>query len=172
MKKLLAILLAGAMMFALTGCFGGSSYKVKNATTDEEAADISAKDYKKDFDGLQQYLLDKGYIYKFLYDENNTEKPRQAMTSEVYADVIGANDGIRYYFPDGKSFIEIYDYSGKQNDTAKEVLAEIKENGKFKPIEAGDELTGVVSESGKYLIIYNEKNKYDYEKITDELKNW
>ena len=48
MKKFLAILLAGAMMFALTGCFGGSSYKVKNATSDEEAADISAKDYKKD----------------------------------------------------------------------------------------------------------------------------
>ena len=172
MKKLLAILLAAATMFALTGCFGGSSYQVKNATSDEEAAEISAKDYKKDFDGLLQYLLDKGYIYNYLYDDKNTEKPKQKMTSEVYADIIGADQGIRYYFPDGKTFIEIYDYSGKQNDTAKKILADIKDDGKFRAIEAGDELTGVISKSGKYVIVYNAANKYEYDKITDELENW
>ena len=172
MKKLFAILLAAAMMFALTGCFGGSSYQVKNATSDEEAEAIKASDYKKDFDGLQQYLLDKGYVYNYIYNESDEKNPKKEMTGEVYADVIGAKKGIRYYFTDNKTFIEIYDFSGEQNETAKKVLADIKDDGKFKVIEGGDELTGVISKSGKYVIIYNANNKFEYEKITDALENW
>lgn len=171
MKKIVTILLAAMMLFALTGCIGGSSYQVKNATSDEEAAAIKASKYEKDFDGLQKYLLDKGYIYHYLYSSNENEKPI-SLSNKIFYDLVGANNGIRYYFTDQKTFIEIYDYSGKQNDAAKKVLADIKDDGKFKAIEEGDNLTGVISKSGKYVIAYNEANQYDYAKITDELENW
>ena len=39
MKKILAILLAAALMFALAAC-GGTSNQIKDATTDEEAKEI------------------------------------------------------------------------------------------------------------------------------------
>ena len=169
MKKLLAILLAAAMMFALAGCTG-ASYSVKNATSDEEAAEIKAADYAKDYNGLQQYLLDKGYIYTVMYSGNGEDSVK--LKSDIYYDIIGANNGVRYYFTDNKTFIEIYDYSGEQNDTAKKVLEDIKDDGKFKAIDAGDTLTGVISKSGKYVIAYNANNKYEYEKITNELENW
>ncbi len=170
MKKVLAILLAAAMIFALTGCVGGSPYEIKNATSDEEAAEISAKSYTKDYDGLVDYLLDKGYIYNYLYNKNDGTKV--SLKNDIYYDIIGANNGARYYFTDQKTFIEIYDYSGDQNDTAKKILEDIKDDGKFKAISSGDELTGVISKSGKYVIAYNANNKADYTKITDALENW
>lgn len=170
MKKLLVILLAAAMILALTAC-GGSSYAVRNATSDEEAEKISAADYKKDFDGLEQYLLDKGYIYSKMYSGDSDEKGVD-LKNDVYYDVIGATNGVRYYFTDNKTFIEIYDFSGKQNDAAKKILADIDDDGKFQAVEGLDELTAVVSKSGKYVIAYNANNKFDYEKITDELENW
>ena len=34
------------------------------------------------------------------------------------------------------------------------------------------EMTGVISESGKYVILYNASQSYEYEKITEVLKNW
>ena len=165
MKKILAILLAAAMMFALTGCIGGNSNAIQNATSDEEAKSVSADDFKKDFDGLQDYLLAKGYIF-------NKDGNGDSLTTEIYYDIIGANDGIRYYFVDKKTFVEIYDFSGEQNETAKKILADIEDDGKFKVIDAGDTLTGVISKSGKYVIAYNASNQYDYAKITDELEKW
>lgn len=165
MKKILAIILAAAMMLALTGCFGGNSNQIQNATTDEEAKKISASDYDKDFDGLNDYLLDKGYVF-------GKDGSGNSLTSKIKYDIVGANDGIRYYFTDNKTFIEIYDYSGKQNDTAKKILEDIKDDGKFRVFDGLDELTGVISKSGKYVIVYNANNKYDYDKITDELENW
>jgi len=170
MKKILAILLAAAMIIALTGCVGGASYEVKNATSDEEAAEIKADNYTKDYDGLISYLLDKGYIYNYMY--STADDSKEELTSEVYYDIIGANNGIRYYFTDKKTFVEIYDFSGEQNETAKKVIEDVKDDGKFRAIDAGDELTGVLSKSGKYMIIYNASNKYEYDKITDELENW
>ena len=164
MKKILAILLAAALMFALAAC-GGTSNQIKDATTDEEAKEISPDGYDKDFDGLQDYLLDKGYIF-------SEDGAGNSLKDELYYEVIGANDGVRYRFLDGKSFVELYDYSGKLNDTAKDILEDIKDDGKFKAIDGLYDMTGVISESGKYVIAYNDKNKYDYDKITDELENW
>ena len=165
MKKIIALILAAAMMLALTGCFGGNSNQIQNATTDEEAEKISAKDFDKDFDGLNDYLLEKGYVF-------GKDGSGNSLTSEIKYEIIGANDGIRYYFTDNKTFIEIYDFSGKQNDTAKKILADIEDDGKFRAIDGLDELTGVISKSGKYVIIYNANNKFEYEKITDALENW
>ena len=72
----------------------------------------------------------------------------------------------------GTAFIEFYDFSKADSSTAKEVIADIKDDGKFTVIEGYNELTGVFSKSGKFLAVYNEKNGYDYAKITDELENW
>lgn len=164
MKKLLAILLTAVMMLALTGCVGNSN-AIRNATTDEQAKAVKASDFKKDFQGLQDYLLTKGYIYS--KDGNG-----DSLKSEIYFDVIGANDGIRYNFLDGRSFVEFYDFSGEQNDAAKSVLADIKDDGKFRAIDGLDELTAKISKSGKYVIAYNARNQYDYDKITAALEEW
>lgn len=166
MKRLLAILLAAMMLVALTGCVGTATNAIQNATSDEEAKAVKASSFEKDFDGLQDYLLTKGYI--FSKDGNGS-----SLKSEIYFDILGANDGIRYYFTDGRSFVEFYDFSGKQDDTAKSVLANIKDDGKFKAIDAGDELTAVLSKSGKYVVAYNASvANSNYEKIADEMENW
>ncbi len=171
MKKLTALLLAALMLLALTGC-GGTSYSVRNATSDEEAEEIKAADYKKDFDGLEQYLLDKGYIYTKMYS-GDSDETGVTLKTDIHYDIIGAANGVRYYFTDNKTFIEIYDFTGKQDDaTAKKILADIKDDGKFRVLENLDELTGVISASGNFVIAYNANNKFDYEKITDELENW
>lgn len=164
MKKILAILLSAMLMLALTAC-GGATNAIKDATTDEQAKAVKSSDFEKDFQGLQDYLLTKGYIYS--KDGNNN-----SLKSEIYFDVIGANDGIRYNFLDGRSFVEFYDFSGEQNDTAKKVLEDIKDDGKFKAIDGLDELTAKISKSGKYIISYNANNKYDYDKITEALEEW
>ena len=160
MKKLVAILMIVLLMLSLTGCFGtGSS---TGSTSDEATAEptepLGQEAYEQSFKGLQQYLIDRQYF---------TESGK----TEVYSDIIGAADGARYSLST-TAFIELYDFSDASNDTAQAVLADIKDDGKFYAIEGYDELTGVISKSGKYAAVYNAKNKYDYAKITDELENW
>ena len=62
MKRLLAIILAAVLMLSLTAC-GAASNAIKDATSDEAAKEIKPDKFTKDFQGLQDYLLEKGYIY-------------------------------------------------------------------------------------------------------------
>ena len=173
MKKIFAIVLAAVMMFSLTGCFGMGG---TTTTSNEPATEAPAlSSYSKDFTGLQQYLIDHAFIsYAKLpstADEATTATEASSSRSVVYYELLGADDGARYLLS-GNAFIEFYDFTNADNDTAKSVLSDIKEDGKLTLIEGFDELTGVLSKSGKYLALYNTKNGYDYDKITAELENW
>ena len=51
----------------------------------------------------------------------------------------------------------------------------MKDDGKFKPMADGIEMTAVLTDSGKYVIAWDASRGYNYEKdiVTDEVKaNW
>ena len=55
------------------------------------------------------------------------------------------------------------------------ILEDVKDDGKFKPMADGIEMTAVLTDSGKYVIAWDASRGYDYEKkiVTDDLKaNW
>ena len=156
MKKLFAVILIAAMMLSLTGCLGLGS---TTATEDPDATEpLEASAYEQSFKGMVQYLSD----HKFVSADGKTE---------VYYDLLGADDGVRYTLS-GTAFIEFYDFTKADNETAKAVLADMKDDGKFYAVEGLTELTAVFSKNGKYVAVYNEKNSYDYDKITAEMENW
>ena len=171
MKKLLALALIVMMMLTLTGCFGlGSTASTEPTVDAENAPDIST--YNKDFAGLQQYLIDRALLpYADLTAATPDSSDSSAKRTAVYYDMLGADNGIRYNVG-GTAFIELYDFSNAKNDTAKAVLADIKDDGTFYAIENYDKLTGVISASGNFVAVYNTKNQYDYASVTDELANW
>ena len=195
-KIMVALLLTAVMTVSLTGCFGTANNNSDTPAT--EAPDIST--YPKDFIGLQQYLIDQALVpYADLTGlrkaadaatpgeatPSDASKAAEAATqaateatsaarTELYYDLIGADDGIRYTVS-GNIFVELYDFSKSKNadSKAKATLADIKDDGKFTPIEGLDELTGVISKSGSYVVLYNAKNGYDgYEKIAKALESW
>lgn len=155
MKKIIALITALIMVLSLTGCFGTNN---GGATADEaKAADIST--YDKDFNGLVKYITDSN---------PNTAK------QELYYDILGASDGARLVFG-GNSFVEIYDFSKADSEKAKTILADVKDEGKFNPIEDGVMMTAVVTDSGKYVIAWDETRRYDYagKVANDDVKsNW
>ena len=172
------------LTLSLSGCFGSQ----QNNQPATEAPAIGT--YTKDFIGLQQYLIDQGIVpyadlsglRKSTEDEKTaattaTEAATEATSTSrtaVYYDMMGADDGIRYLLS-GTAFIELYDFSSASGDTAKNILADIKDDGKFILADGLDEMTGLISASGKYVITYNAKNNIDskiLDKITEALKSW
>ena len=188
MKKIITVLLIAVLMLSLTGCFGTGT-----STPTETPTEVPAlSTYTKDFRGLQQYLIDHSLIpyvkLASLPATSNEAQPTEAASTAteattatestddprtpVYYDLLGADYGIRYALT-ATAFVELYDFSTADNATAKAILADIKDDGKFTMVDGLDELTGVISKSGKYVIVYNEKNSYDdYAKITAVLENW
>ncbi|MBQ3264280.1 MAG: hypothetical protein IJH07_00745 [Ruminococcus sp.] len=162
MKKMIALITALMMVLSLTACFGSSS---TDSTADEaKAADISA--YDDDFEGLLSYITD-----------NNSG----CMEQEIYYGILGADNGKRVIF-NNNPYVEIYDFSSVVDSAAtadsadpakaKEILADIKDDGKFKPMADGIEMTAVITDSGKYVIAWDASRGFDYEKkvATDEVK--
>ena len=164
MKKMIALLAALVIMLSLTGCFGMGVNP--GATADEaEAGDISS--YDKDFDGLVKYISD-----------SNASNEKQ----EIYYDIIGAKNGVRLIF-NKNPYVEIYDFSNiadgtgssEHPDTARAILQSVRDNGKFRPLENGVELTAVITDSGRYVVAWDATRSYDYDNkvATEDLKtNW
>ena len=156
MKKLIALLLIGLMTLALTGCFGTGQTA---ATEDPDATEpLEASAYEQSFAGFKQYMIDHKYV-------------AASSESELYYDLLGADNGARFLLS-GNAFVELYDFTKADNSTAKAYLADMKDDGKFIAVEGLDELTAAFSKSGKYVMVYNAKNNYDYTTIVAELENW
>ena len=165
MKKIIALIAVLALAVSLTGCFGvGQS---AGSTADEaKAEDVSA--YDKDFKGL----------VKIIADSNSG-----SVVQEIYYDILGADHGARVIF-NNNPYVEIYFSSAVDEKAtadsadparAKEILEDIRDDGKFKPLEDGIEMTAVITDSGKYVIAWDASRGFDYEKkaATDEVKaNW
>ena len=166
MKKIIALVMALMIALSLTACF--STGNTADSTADEaNAADISS--YDNDFKGLVAYIAD-----------NNSGCTMQ----ELYYEILGADHGARVIF-NNNPYVEIYDFSSVVDSAAtadsadpakaKEILEDIKDDGKFRPMADGIEMTAVITDSGKFVIAWDATRGFDYEKkiATDEVKaNW
>lgn len=159
MKRIIALAAALIMALTLTSCFGtGMGNSAGTATADQgSAAEVAS--YDKDFEGLQKYITDRNA---------NSEK------QEIFYDIVGADNGVRYVF-NKNAYVEIYDFSSMKNDVAKNIIADIKDDGKFRPIEDGTQMNGAVTDSGKYVLAWDSTRGYDYDNkvaTAELLENW
>jgi predicted small lipoprotein YifL len=164
MKKIIsALLMAFVIAVSAAGCGYNDALeqasKANQQTTSasqsasEQTSKEAEKAYKDSFDGLCSYMQDKGYY---------TDK---AVKTEMDASFIGAKQGIKYSISNNLA-IELYEYdTAKLNDTAKEIVKEVKESNSFTIIEGYPVNAAYLSDNGKYLMIYNDtkidKNKPD-----------
>lgn len=164
MKKIIsALLMASVIAISAAGCGYNDALeqasKANQQTTSasqsasEQTSKEAEKVYKDSFDGLCSYMQDKGYY---------TDK---AVKTEMDASFIGAKQGIKYSISNNLA-IELYEYdTTKLNDTAKEIVKEVKESNSFTIIEGYPVNAAYLSDNGKYLMIYNDtkidKNKPD-----------
>ena len=164
MKRIIAILLVAVFAaMLLTACGSDPIYNNGSSTANEAATEatvsVDINKYNKDFDGLQKYLQDLKLI-------DSAEDKR----TELYAEVLGAEKGVRYTL-NSSAFIELYAYGTDRNEIAQKVFEEVKKDGTFE-FASLDPLTGVISESGNFLAVYNAKIGYDYDKILTEFKKF
>ena len=164
MKKIIsALLMAFVIAVSAAGCGYNDALeqasKANQQTTSasqsasEQTSKEAEKVYKDSFDGLCSYMQDKGYY---------TDK---AVKTEMDASFIGAKQGIKYSISNNLA-IELYEYdTAKLNDTAKEIVKEVKVSNSFTIIEGYPVNVAYLSDNGKYLMIYNDtkidKNKPD-----------
>lgn len=164
MKKIIsALLMASVIAISAAGCGYNDALeqasKANQQTTSasqsasEQTSKAAEKVYKDSFDGLCSYMQDKGYY---------TDK---AVKTEMDASFIGAKQGIKYSISNNLA-IELYEYdTTKLNDTAKEIVKEVKDSNSFTIIEGYPVNAAYLSDNGKYLMIYNDtkidKNKPD-----------
>ena len=166
MKKIIAFIAVLALVLSLAGCFGTQQ---QSGSTADEAKLEDIADYDKDYKGLVKYIA----------DSNNG-----ATVQEIYYDMLGADKGARIIF-NNNPYVEVYDFSSAVDSSAtadsvdpakaKEILEDIRDDGKFRPMEDGIEMTAVITESGKYVIAWDASRGFDYEKkvATDDVKaNW
>lgn len=166
MKKIIALIAAVALVLSLSACFMPNANNNSDSSSEQaNAADVTS--YDKDFDGLVKYITDRGSNYEKM---------------DIYYDLLGADNGARIVL-NKNAFVEVYDFSGVSSATAdsanaskaKDILNAVRENGKFKPIEDGAELTATITDSGKYVLAWDASRSFDYtgKVVTDELKeNW
>lgn len=155
MKKIIsALLMASVIAISAAGCGYNDALeqasKANQQTTSasqsasEQTSKEAEKVYKDSFDGLCSYMQDKGYY---------TDK---AVKTEMDASFIGAKQGIKYSISNNLA-IELYEYdTAKLNDTAKEIVNEVKESNSFTIIEGYPVNAAYLSNNGKYLMIYND----------------
>lgn len=167
MKRVFAALLCAAliMVFA-SGCFGGQQVNPEDVATGDEASSLNANDYKNDLEGLCNYFAAYGYI---------NPKDESKLT-EMDASLIGAKEGkkflaVRIDDVDVKNiYIELYEYKTDElNATADEVIGSVKKDGTFSILEL-PEVNAVMSDNGKFLMIYNDKGLDETKTDSDNYK--
>jgi hypothetical protein len=144
------------MVFA-AGCGGAPQ-----VATGDEAKSMKASDYTDDLDGLATYFSAYGYINPLQTDANVT----------MDASLIGAKAGKKYTEYKVKNVtIELYEFdTAKPTATADEIISEVKNKGKFSILEL-PEVNAYLSDSGKFMMIYNDTSIND-EKPDENSENF
>ena len=171
MKRIITILLIAVLAVSLTGCFGSQNTDTRVPSTEP----ISS--YNKNFFGLQKYLVEHCLVPDVdlsKYDPASTNEPdgTSAVRTAIYYDLLGADNGVRFYLSSDVC-VDLLDFTNADNDTATAFLAEIgKNDGKVTVPGNPDEMTCVVSGSGKIVMMYNAKKSADFTDILEALKSW
>lgn len=160
MKRIIAILLVVITLFAFAGCSIGTNNAPTEAkeTKKTETSDAKADDYKKNFDTMVKYFVDKEIV------SGDPVKTR--------AELIGAQKGVRYMVK-GRDFVEFYEINTKATPDEAQNLYDTVSQGKVYNVYNGvSQLKGAVSSSGKYIMLYPASSEYDYSKIIAEFKKF
>lgn len=162
MKKIfilaLAVLMAGSMAACGMGDVGGSS-SPSSGTSSSQASSSSpassapdAQSYSDNLEGLEKYLAAGSVL--------------SGSPTDMKAEFIGAAKGAKYQFDfNGKSnvTVELYEFDpAGGNDTAKAVQNAVRKDGNFTIMS--QKVPAVLSDSGKYLMIYRDT-------VTDKSEN-
>lgn len=144
-----ALMLAGA----LSGCGAGDLSSSSTPTTESTITEPQSPEppesevnYSHDLKGLAEKLAAKGYI--------NLEK-----SQTMRADFIGAQSdkGMKYAAVSGT--LELYEYDPQNlSDRAKKCIQEVKRTGKVTIMESFGPVDAVLSDNGKYLMIYQDSD--------------
>ena len=158
MKKIFAILLIIAIAVSLTACMGTTSGTSATTPTEKvKIEDVDIKNYEKNFSGMLSQLYDSELI--------------TGDKTETQADVVGAKKGVRYNV-DKTNFVEFYAVDTDATpDEAEKMFDSIADGGKYNPLGLQD-MKGVVSGSGKYVMLYKADSSFDYSKIEKEFKKF
>lgn len=146
-KRVLLVVAAMSLLVAvgLTGC-GGTTVSDPNAASNATTptSSMALSDVSEDnLNGLITYLKGNSVI--------------KEATTDMKAEMIGGVSGkmVQAIYGDSVALVEIYEFDKNNlNESAKEVIQEAKENGKFKSMD-GD-LTATLSNNEKYLMIYKD----------------
>lgn len=142
----------------LSGCGAGDVTdgtvpSSSEASQPESTASTAASEPERtpDLAGLAARLEYLGYVSRGENDAN-VKTPKY--------DFIGAIDGVRYSgVRVGSSVfnIELYQYDPNNlNETAQRYLDEVKSTGKITVLENFDSISAMLSDNGKYLLIYSD----------------
>lgn len=174
MKKIILTVMAAAMVFSCTACVStGTQYETIYTSEAPDASSVKQDDYEDDLDGLTKYLIALGYA------------PQNTTATKMLSETIGAKDGVRYVYIVNSNTVdlELYEYDTENlTDRAKEVLDEVKKNGRFTLFtddETGESQTfdAILSDNGKYLMIYidsstDENNVAHKKALTEAFKGF
>lgn len=154
MKKLIILALAIVMAGTVTACgmgdVGGpnSSGSAQSAASQAVSSAVGSQDMEDNLAGLQKYLAANSVV--------------SGDPAPMKADFIGAKSGVKYHISNSLS-IELYEFDPSGlNSEANRVLSDTKSKGSFTVM--GTTVPAVVSDSGKYLMIYRETASNDESK--------
>lgn len=160
MKKLVAILLAVVLVLSLGACtIGTDGTKLgqdPNATEATEAPKVDINKYEKSLDGIEKYLKELKLISKKEDDKTVTQ-----------ADIIGAKNGVRFKV-DALNFVEFYEFDTTATPDEAQKVFDAFSKGESYNVLGIEDVKGVVSSSGKFVMLYSATSTYDYSKIEEE----
>ena len=164
LKKMLLAACSIVLVLTMSACAAAGGAPLSELVRPgEEAAGSETEQVKPvpqaecddNLDGMSKYFL-----------SNSVIKGDKIVMS---FDVIGAKNGYKYNFKYNSSTvqIELYEYDLENlNEAAKTALDSAKSKGKIKVLEK--EIDVIISDSGKYLMVYSDKSKEEKNKTLRE----
>ena len=149
MKKIWIITAAAVLAVSLTGCGVDLSQAASSGTSSKSSSQAASSAVQADdktvpdtLAGLQKYLTTAASV---------TGSPET-----MRGDFIGAKSGVRYHYSySGKDNVtlELYEFdTANLSEAGQKVISDVKATGKLTVI--GQQVDGVLSKNGKYLMIY------------------
>lgn len=170
MKKILILALAVVMAGSLAACgmgdVGGTQPAASNASSQTVSSAVGSDNMEDSLAGLEKYLAANSAI--------------SGTPTKMKADFIGAKSGAKYSFGyNGKNNVtlELYEFdTGSPSSQATAVLDEVKTKSRFTIMN--QTVPAVISDNGKYIMIYkdtsgsdqNKKHQEDVTKLFKEFK--